>query len=198
MRSDMKKAIYSVIAGLTLFSISDPTLLTALEKAAVSEVYFSPEDGVADRLISRINEERESIRVAVYCLMHTGIAKALKSAFARGVDIEVIVDPYSIKSRSPIMRMVEKGIPVYVWNPKQIVNSNKNKKKPLMHDKFCVFGDHTVWTGSFNFTREGTFANRENVVVMEGADIAKSYLCEFTAIKEAGCSTYQTFMSERQ
>lgn len=96
------------------------------------------------------------------------------------------------------MKMVEKGIPVYVWDPKQIVNNTKHKKKPLMHDKFCVFGNHTVWTGSFNFTREGTLANRENVVVMEGADIAKSYLIEFAAIKEAGCSTYQKFISERQ
>lgn len=194
----MKKAIFSLVAVFLLLAISADNFLNALEKGAVSEVYFSPQDGVADRLIARINAEKQSIKVAVYCLMHTGIAKALKAAHARGVDVEVILDPYSIKSRSPVMKMVEKGIPVYVWNPKQIGNHAKQKKKPLMHDKFCVFGDHTVWTGSFNFTREGALANRENVVVMEGADIAKSYLIEFAAIKAAGCSTYQGFMSERQ
>ncbi|MBS0652421.1 MAG: hypothetical protein JSR39_02715 [Verrucomicrobia bacterium] len=194
----MKKAIFSLVAVFFLLAISSGSLLNGIEKGAVSEVYFSPQDGVADRLIARINAEKQSIKVAVYCLMHTGIAKALKAAHARGVDVEVILDPYSIKSRSPVMKMVEKGIPVYVWNPKQIVNHAKQKKKPLMHDKFCVFGDHTVWTGSFNFTREGALANRENVVVMEGVDIAKSYLIEFAAIKDAGCSTYQDFISERQ
>lgn len=189
----MKNAIFCIVAVFSLNSIPVAHALNTAEKGAVSAVYFSPQDGIADRLIAHINAEKESIKVAVYCLMHTGIAKALKAAYARGVDVEVILDPYSIKSRSPVLKMVEQGVPVYVWSPTQSANGNKHKKrKPLMHDKFCVFGDHTVWTGSFNFTREGTLANRENVVVMEGVDIAKSYLSEFAAIKEAGCYTYQS------
>ncbi len=194
----MKNVILSTIAAFSFYSIPIANDLNASEKGAVSAVYFSPQDGVADRLIASINGEKKSIKVAVYCLMHAGIAKALKAAHARGVDVEVILDPYSIKSRSPVMKMVERGIPVYVWSPEESGSKHKLKKcKPLMHDKFCVFGDHTVWTGSFNFTREATQANRENVVVMEGFDIAKSYLSEFAEIKKAGCCTYQTFVADR-
>ncbi len=199
LRLNMKSAVLCMIAVLSLNSVPVPHVLNASEKGVVSAVYFSPQDGLADRLITHINEEKESIKVAVYCLMHAGIAKALKAAYMRGIDVEVILDSYSIKSRSPVLKLVEQGIPVYVWSPTPSTNGNKSKKrKPLMHDKFCVFGDHTVWTGSFNFTREGSLVNRENVVVMEGFDIAKSYLSEFAAIKKAGCSTYQAFIAKRQ
>lgn len=191
----MKKMI-GVLCSLLIIC---PILAPALQTERDCEVYFSPKDGVAERLIGRIQAEKESIRVAVYCLMHAGIARALSEAHARGVDVEVIVDPYSINSRSPIAKMVEKGVSVYVWNPKELaVQSGKkrNKRKPLMHDKFCVFGNHTVWTGSFNFTRVGNLSNRENVIVLGGSDVADSFLKEFQAIKEAGCSSYASFSSK--
>ncbi len=171
----------------------------ASEKGVVSEVYFSPIDQVADKLIAQIDREKESIHIAVYCLMHAGIAKALKEAHSRGVDVQVILDPFSIKVRSPIAKMVEKGIPVFVWNPDVSPQTGQQKrKKPLMHDKFCVFGNRSVWTGSFNFTREGALSNRENVVILQGADVAKRYLEEFAEIKRAGCCSYQAYQLEKE
>ena len=192
----MKKVLLASLICL-IFASFFPDSATASEKGVVSEIYFSPIDGVAEKLIARIEKERETIRVAAYCLMHAGIAKALKGAHARGVDVEVILDPYSIKVRSPIAKMVEVGIPVFVWNPALAPHlAQKGKKKPLMHDKFCVFGNHSVWTGSFNFTREGTLANRENVVILQGTDVAKRYLEEFAKIKKEGCSPYQIYMDK--
>ncbi len=178
---------------LFLFSAHVPCVM-AESTPTSCEVFFSPHDGVAERLVALINEEDQSIKAAVYCLMHAGIAKALNAAVERGVDVELIVDPFSIKTRSPIAKMVEKGVPVFVWNPPY----QKQGKKSLMHDKFCVFGDHTVWTGSFNFTREGNLSNRENVVLLSGPKIAKKYLTEFNTIKVAGCCAYSAFMETKK
>lgn len=182
---------------LALASFLNPLL--SLEKGSVVEIYFSPEDHVADHLISHIRNEQESIRIAVYCLMHTGIAKAISDAFDRGVDVELIIDPFSIKSRSPVARMVEKGIPIYVWHSVPgALEKNAQKNRALMHDKFCVFGSDCVWTGSFNFTRDAALNHRENVVILEGEDVASAYLNEFEAIKDQGCLPYSVYMKKMQ
>ncbi len=155
------------------------------------EVHFSPEGKVADHLIELIDQEASSIKAAVYCLMHSEIAKALSRARERGVRVELIVDPYSVKSRSPVGRMNAKGIMIHVWDPEEAVRAHRS----LMHDKFCVFGDHTVWTGSFNFTKQASISNRENVVVLRDLAIAKLYLQEFQKIKQAGCRPYLQFLA---
>ena len=109
--------------------------------------------------------------------MHRGVAKALIEAKKRGVDIELIVDPYSVKVRSPLKKMADAQIPIFVWNPPPVVSNNRWKQqKPLMHEKFCIFGRDTIWTGSFNFTFQADTANCENVIVLENRGIATQYL----------------------
>lgn len=166
------------------------------------EVLFSPKDHVAEELIAHIKKEKKSIRAAVYCLMHRGISKALIDAEKRGVAVEVIVDPFSVKSRSPLKKMSDLGIPIYVWSPKHkashLQNPEFQKRKSLMHDKFCVFGESKVWTGSFNFTFDATTIHCENVIVLENAEVAAQYLKEFKHLKDAGCTPYREFVKLRK
>lgn len=175
--------MHILIACLLCFST-----LSAEKMAGEYQVYFSPDDHVASRLVELIDKEEKSIRAAVYCLYHRGVAQALIDAKKRGVDVEVIVDPFSTKSRSPIHRMAKAGVPVYVWYP-----LNGQKKRPLMHDKFCVFGGHTVWTGSFNFTFEADRANQENAIVLKGDRVAYRYAKQYETIKRSGCLTYARY-----
>jgi mitochondrial cardiolipin hydrolase len=160
------------------------------------EIYFSPQDHVADHLIALINKEKKSIKAAVFCMMHHGIAKALIEAHNRGVPVEIIVDPFSVKPNSPVKKMAAANLPVHVWYPPS--ERGKQNRKPLMHDKFCVFGNKRVWTGSFNFTFQATARNRENVIVLENENIARIYLEEFERVKEAGCIPYSTYLEERK
>ncbi len=169
----------------------------AAEKEPIKnyEILFSPQDHVADQLIALIDKEEKSVKAAVYCLMHHGIAKALINAHKRGVKVEIIVDPYSIKLRSPVKKMAAANIPVYVWNP-QASPQEKNRHNPLMHDKFCILGNSRVWTGSFNFTFEATARNQENVIVLENESVAKLFSKEFERLKGAGCMSYSEYMSQ--
>jgi phosphatidylserine/phosphatidylglycerophosphate/cardiolipin synthase-like enzyme len=57
-----------------------------------------------------------------------------------------------------------------------------------------VFGDHTVWTGSYNFTKQATTHNRENAVVLRDSSIAARYLQEFHKIKREGCRPYRQYL----
>lgn len=155
------------------------------------KVYFSPNDQVADRLIELIDEEKHNIKLAVYCLTHGGIADALVRAKARGVSIEAIVDPFSLRYRTSVMKLVNAKIPLYVWNSEQV----GAKSRALMHDKFCVFSDRMTWTGSFNFTNVANRIHQENVVVIENPSIASRYSAQFAQIKLYGCMPYQEWIA---
>ena len=193
----MKRSLRAILPFILCFSATPVIFSQEKEPIVNYQVLFSPDDHVADKLIALIEKEQKSIRAAVYCLMHRGIAKALIDAHSRGVDVEVIVDPYSIKSRSPMRKMREANVPIFVWNPLETNDGRKNKKRcPLMHDKFCILGDRRVWTGSFNFTFEATNGNRENVIVLENQKIATLYLEEFERLKKEGSISFDQYTSQ--
>ncbi len=157
------------------------------------KVYFSPDDQVADKLVTLINNEQKSIKVAVYSFTHRDVISALVRAKKRGVDVEVVVDPFSVKAKSPLHRLVKAEIPVFVWDPRTVEN-----RRCLMHDKFCIFGNHTVWTGSFNFTYDATTSHQENALVLKGDELAKKYAEQFEKIKNRGCSPYLAFVKTKK
>ena len=176
-----------------------PLLSSAKEPISHYEVFFSSQDHLAEELISMIEKERKSIKAAVYCLTHRGIVKAFKQAQERGVVIEVIVDPYSLRSKSVLKQIDKVSFPVFVWSPepqyRELSGGRRVKKrKSLMHDKFCILGDDRVWTGSFNFTLDAATAHQENALVVESRDVASAYLSEFEKIKESGCVPLKTYL----
>ncbi len=165
------------------------------------QALFSPRDHLADELISMIDKERKSIKVAVYCLTHRGLVKALTQAQERGVAIEVIIDPASLKAKTVLKQMTHPPFSVFIWNPpsqfKELKGGKKvQKRKSLMHDKFCILGDDRVWTGSFNFTLDASAVHCENVLVVENKEIASSYLAEFERIKRSGCVSLETYLTD--
>lgn len=196
----MRSLFLGCIAAASICLSLPATFATQPTPISQYQILFSPDDNVADQLIALIQKEQKSIKAAVYCLMHRGIASALVDAHHRGVKVEVIIDPYTLKSRTVVKKMTTSHLPVYVWNPSTFVKSSyvgkkAKPRKPLMHDKFCVLGDKCVWTGSFNFTFEASHSNRENVIILESADVAKKYLLEFERLKSAGCTPLEEYLS---
>jgi phosphatidylserine/phosphatidylglycerophosphate/cardiolipin synthase-like enzyme len=161
------------------------------------EAYFSPKDNIDAKLISLIEQETSSIKAAVYCLTHRGIINALMDAKKRGVQVELIIDPFTVKARAPLRRMAQSGMAIYVWDPQQKQMTDRGKlRTPLMHNKFCVFSKlGVVWTGSFNFTSEGALANQENVIVVHGVDQVAPFIEQFDSIKAEGCKSLRDFFS---
>lgn len=165
---------------------------------ASPQVYFSPQDNLSDRLVRLINEETESIQTAIYCFTHREIAKALIAAKKRGVEVEVIVDPFSVKARTPIASLANAGITVLVWSPPIVTTSSgKVLRSPLMHDKFCIFGNKKVWSGSFNFTYEATRSNAENALILDEPEVIASFQKHFEGLKQRGCISYKQFVETK-
>jgi phosphatidylserine/phosphatidylglycerophosphate/cardiolipin synthase-like enzyme len=181
-----------VIFQLLFFLVG---LIAPLWGSAVTShatVYFSPEDQLDKRLIEQIEKETKSIHACIYTFTHRNIANALVEAKKRGVDVEVIVDRFSVKIKAPLERLVEAGIPVFVWDPDR--NKRKTAHRPLMHNKFCVFTDK-VWTGSFNFTYEASRIHQENAVVLQEAALVSAYKGQFHTIKLRSCIPLSSYMA---
>lgn len=164
---------------------------------SASKIYFSPEDKLSEHLIALIDKEDKSIQAAVYCLTHRKIANALIQAKKRGVHVELIVDPFSVKLRTPVHRMSQQGIEIFVWDPEELLVGRSGQAsigKPIMHDKFCILGHKIVWTGSFNFTNQADEYNQENAIVLEDVEAAKRFSEEFNKIKKRGCIPYGKYL----
>jgi len=173
----------------------------SLLQGAAAQVYFSPQDKISERLIELIEKEKKQILIAVYCFTHRGIADALIQAKRRGVVVDVIVDPFTLKSRMACAKLKQASVGISVWDAGLMVpatngkEARKRARRPLMHDKFCVFGDNLVWTGSFNFTYDATDFHRENVVVIEDREVAGRYVQQFYDIKRQAGRSYEEYLA---
>jgi len=142
------------------------------------EAFFSPHDDLAKQLTELIGQEKSSLKIAIFQFTHRDIAKALIEARQRGVEVELIVDKSALKSRALLTKLERAGVTISVFAP-----SDKGKMRSLMHDKFCIFGGKSVWSGSFNFTNAANVSNWENALLVEDPKIASRFSEHFLRIK---------------
>lgn len=147
---------------------------------------FSPDDKIRKTLIAHIQQEKESIKIAIFTFTDSKIAQELINAHERGVFIEIVTDPTSLREQyNKIGELSNHGIPIFVYNPQ----TRKGRYAGIMHHKFALFGKNVenkplLWTGSFNFTRAAHKTNRENVVILDDHALIKQYTAQFELEKK--------------
>jgi phosphatidylserine/phosphatidylglycerophosphate/cardiolipin synthase-like enzyme len=149
-------------------------------------VYFSPDDNVRSVLLYLIEQETKYIQIAMFNFTERKLAQALIDAHARGVEIEVVVDPSNVYNPYGKLSLLHQGgVKLFVYNPR----SMQKNVPSLMHNKFVVFGNNIlgkslVCTGSFNFTRAAHHSNQENVLILDDSTIVTRYGKKFEQLKE--------------
>ncbi len=128
-------------------------------------VYFSPEGGCAKAIVKELDNAQTSIFVQSYSFTSRPIAKALANAFARGVKVEIVLDPEMQKdTRSQFEYLKNAGIPLSI-----------DPAHNIAHNKVMVIDGQTVITGSFNFTTAAEKYNAENLLIIQDRDLAARY-----------------------
>lgn len=158
--------------------ISDTTNTPAvLGTTTWYEVYFtSPvipfagkiEGGIEDFLIEKINQADRSIDIAVYEFDLENVAQALIAAKRRGVEVRVVYDDELSDPDPQIRELKSAGIVTVPDN-----------RSAFMHNKFFVFDDLCIWTGSFNISTNAAYRNNENALYFCSSDAAENYATEF-------------------
>jgi phosphatidylserine/phosphatidylglycerophosphate/cardiolipin synthase-like enzyme len=92
---------------LTIFTIFSQVQAAPLPATGTVYVYFSPNDGATNAIVTELNNDKSEILVQAYSFTSAPIAKALTDANKRGVHIEVVLD------RSQISDKVQPFINVY-------------------------------------------------------------------------------------
>ncbi|MBK7453286.1 MAG: hypothetical protein IPJ46_06095 [Anaerolineales bacterium] len=129
---------------------------------------------IEEKLIQLINNAQISIHISSFEFNLTPVAEALIAAKNRGVDVKWVTDDknglnYDIQpGRGQFALLLAAGIEV-----------KDDARTALMHNKFWIFDNETVWTGSTNITVNGIFKQNNNVLVIRSTDIAYIYEREF-------------------
>jgi phosphatidylserine/phosphatidylglycerophosphate/cardiolipin synthase-like enzyme len=162
------------------------------------EVYFSPDDGVSERLVEAVQGAQESIHFMAYSFTSDEIAEAILARAATGVEVAGVFDESQAGQNqgSEFQRLRDAGLEVRLdGNPHS------------MHHKVIVLDGQSVVTGSYNFSNNAETRNDENLLVIESPEIASQYEAEFRRVFEMAQPKGQsgpqlrfdlaTFLSER-
>jgi len=137
------------------------------------EIYFSPDDHVASRMISLIDQAKESIYFMAYSFTSNALGSAIVERIKSGVYVEGIMDQSQVLSNTGTEYdpFLQAAIKIYPY-----------ATDGLMHNKVIIIDRKIVITGSYNFSRNAEETNDENVVVIHDNTIAEEYLAEFAKI----------------
>ena len=129
---------------------------------------FHPKPYIHDRIDATIRkaqqrrDRRPSIKVCVDCIDDTDFTNHLIHAHDNGVRVECIVDwrKMTLTNSDTYARLKQSGINLLgvFCTPKDPLI----EVAPDMHNKFIIFGDEDVLTGSFNITFDRWWANWES------------------------------------
>ena len=141
-----------------------------------SQAYFSNEHDIASVISGEIQAAQSTIHVAIYTFTNTEIRDALYDAAAvRGVELSICADAgqsYTLSDQREALRTLstDAGADVRVAN---------GFLGGIMHHKFAIIDEHTVLTGSYNYTRSANEINDENLVVLSSPELAARYELAF-------------------
>ena len=148
------------------------------------EVYFTDplnindpaqwQNSIAGRLIGRINAAQNSIHIVSFEFDLTPVAEALVAARQRGVDVRWVTDDeHGLEADG------EPGHGQFALLQDAGIEVRSDDRSALMHNKFWIFDQQTVWTGSTNITENGIFKQDNNTIVIQSTALAAIYEREF-------------------
>lgn len=161
---------------------------TVTGKQASISVLFSPADRPTEALIKLIDGTKKSIIAAVYMLTDKKIADALiKARTERNVSVRLALDNISAGRFGKADYLADHGIVIHMYQPAAI----RPWFTPILHHKFAVFDDATLWTGSFNWTVSANLSNDENVIITTDPEVCRKYKAYFEQLITGKCQPYR-------
>jgi phosphatidylserine/phosphatidylglycerophosphate/cardiolipin synthase-like enzyme len=137
------------------------------------EILFSPDDRVANKILSLIKNAQKSIYFLAYSFTSNDLGNAIRQRAAEGLTVAGVMDDGQVDSNlgteyDPFMQA---GLDV-----------RRDGNPGLMHHKAMIIDGSIVITGSYNFSESAETNNDENVVIIHSKDAAARYLAQFQRV----------------
>jgi phosphatidylserine/phosphatidylglycerophosphate/cardiolipin synthase-like enzyme len=138
------------------------------------EIFFSPEDKPASRIIELVQGAEHSIHFMAYNFTSNEIGEAVMERAQAGVGVSGIMDEGQVRSSqgTEYDPFIQTGLDVRL-------DGNENG---LMHHKVLIIDRKIVITGSYNFTASAEESNDENVVIIFNPEVAELYYQEYLRV----------------
>ena len=138
------------------------------------EVYFSPDDGVAKRILELISGAKTSINFMAYAFTSSDIGAAVMERAQAGIQVAGVMDKGQISAGqgTEYDPFLQAGLAV----------RQDGNTKGLMYHKVIIIDQQIVITGSYNFTASAETTNDENVIIIFSQEVAAKYLEEFQKV----------------
>lgn len=153
-------------------SLQDTPHTTLSLDGMMLEVYFSPDDDPAARIIDLLQSAEESIDFMVYAFTADEIANAMLERAQEGVAVRGVIERGQANNEGSEFEHLHQSA----------ADVRLDSSRHSMHHKVIVIDGHTVITGSYNFSRSAQQYNDENVLIIHDIDTATRFLLEFERI----------------
>ncbi len=127
-----------------------------------------PQFHCAAAIVGLFQAAKKTVHVAIYSLTEPSIVGAMIAAHKSGVQVAVIADQTESKNATMgamLKKLTGAGLDVRV----------AVRQTALMHNKVGIFDGKTVCVGSFNWTTSAEKYNDENLMVVDGPQVAAAY-----------------------
>jgi len=129
------------------------------------KVYFSPNGGCQQAVISEIRKAAQTIDIAMYYLSSRDITRALVQASENNVRVRIVLDQsQEIEHASKSGYLIKHGFEV-----------RYHLGFGLMHNKFAIIDGKSLITGSFNWTLTAEERNEENLLIITDEGTIEKY-----------------------
>lgn len=139
------------------------------------ECYFSPSDGVNDRILKAINEAEDELVVSTMLITRNDLSSAISFRHFNGTNVAVLVNTESQSSQFTNLRNSLKGR-----------LAEYSQQTGIMHHKTMMANvlsnqNPYVLTGSHNWSASADNINDENTLIIYDEDVTNQYFQEFMA-----------------
>lgn len=147
------------------------------------ELYFSPTDGTAQRIVEVIDEAENELAFAILVFTENSLGNAVKNAYDRGVTTQGIID-YVEFNGSEYDFLLDNNIDVQDY---QNDDGSQWPDGPTLHHKYAIVdyaqGSATplLITGSHNWSASANSIHDENTLLIYDHTMANIYYQEFSA-----------------
>lgn len=137
------------------------------------EVYFSPDDGVAARIVELVNGAQESVHFMAFSFTSDAIGSAMIERAQAGIEVRGVMDADQVKSNQGTE---------YDLFVQADLDVSLDGSDGLLHHKVIIIDRSIVITGSYNFTASAEERNDENLVILFSPQAAEIFEEEFQRV----------------
>ncbi len=147
------------------------------------ELYFSPTDGTAQRIVEAIDSSQNELAFAVLVFTENSLGTAVKDAHDRGLDVQGIID-YVEFNGSEFNFLLDNNVNVMDY---QNADMSQWPDGPTLHHKYAILdyaqgsANPLLITGSHNWSASANSIHDENTLLIHDHTLANIYYQEFSA-----------------